>query len=73
LAAEREQRKSTEGGAGELFAKLSSDHELFVRECGEFVKADQPPFQPVHQGSIFTERTRLYKLFSARKEKLFVI
>jgi len=38
LAAEGEQRKGSEGGAGELFAKFSSDHELFVRNWKGFVK-----------------------------------
>jgi hypothetical protein len=45
LAAEGEQRKSSEGGAGELCPEFSSDHELFVREWEEFVKADGYPRQ----------------------------
>jgi hypothetical protein len=45
MAAEGEQRKSSEGGAGELCAELSSDHELFVRDWKEFVKADGYPRQ----------------------------
>jgi hypothetical protein len=39
LAAQREKRKSSKGGAGELLAEFSSDHELFVRDWKEFVKA----------------------------------
>jgi hypothetical protein len=58
LAAEGEQRKSSEGGAGELCAELSSDHDLFLRDRQGFVKDDGYPRQ-------------MYILDQADFEKLF--
>jgi hypothetical protein len=58
LAAQREKRKSSQGGAGELLAEFSSDHELFVRDWKEFVKTDGYPRQ-------------MYILDQADFEKLF--
>jgi hypothetical protein len=44
LATERKQRQSSQGGAGEFFAELSSNHELFVCDWEEFVKTQNDEF-----------------------------